>query len=86
MTTVARPPQIRVPTGTLKPGATGAEVKLLQRALARVGNAPGSIDGVYGPSTVAAVKDFQRASKLTADGIAGPATLRALKKASAQAT
>lgn len=35
-------------------------------------------DGLYGYSTVAMVKKFQRAHRLRVDGIAGPATLRAL--------
>jgi hypothetical protein len=80
-TTAARASHTLAPTSTLKPGDTGAQVKRLQRALAQLGYAPGSVDGDYGPSTVAAVKRFQQASKLTADGILGPATLRALKRA-----
>jgi Putative peptidoglycan binding domain len=80
-TTAATPQQRAAPTTTLKPGDTGAQVKLLQRALSHLGYAPGSVDGDYGPSTIAAVKKFQQASKLTADGIVGPATLRALKRA-----
>jgi Putative peptidoglycan binding domain len=81
-TTAAQKPRSLAPTSTLKPGDTGAQVKRLQRALAQLGYSPGSIDGDYGSSTVAAVKRFQEASKLTADGILGPATLRALKRAS----
>jgi Putative peptidoglycan binding domain len=80
-TTAAHAPRNLAPTATLKPGDTGAQVKRLQRALAQLGYAPGSVDGDYGPSTVAAVKRFQEASKLTADGVVGPATLRALKRA-----
>jgi hypothetical protein len=80
-TTAAQSPSTPPPTSTLKPGDTGAQVKLLQRALAKLGEAPGSVDGDYGPSTVAAVKRFQSSKKLTADGIVGPATLRALKRA-----
>jgi hypothetical protein len=80
-TTAAPPPRIVVPASTLKPGDTGAQVKRLQRALAQLGYKPGAVDGDYGPSTVEAVKQFQQASKLTADGIVGPATLRALRRA-----
>jgi cytoskeletal protein RodZ len=80
-TTAPQSPSIPLPTSTLKPGDTGAQVKLLQRALAKLGEAPGSVDGDYGPSTVAAVTRFQSSKKLTADGIVGPATLRALKRA-----
>ena len=69
------------PTVTLKPGDTGAQVRLLQRALARLGYSPGAADGGYGPTTVAAVKRFQTASSLTADGVVGPKTLQALGRA-----
>lgn len=69
------------PTTTLKPGDTGAQVKVLQRALARLGYSPGKIDGDYGSSTQTALKQFQQASRLTADGVLGPQTLRALKRA-----
>ena len=38
----------------------------------------GSIDGIYGAGTQAAVKKFQKQQGLTADGIAGPLTLKRL--------
>ena len=69
------------PTVTLKPGDNGAQVKLLQSALAQLGYSPGTVDGVYGTSTTTAVTAFQRAHKLTTDGILGPATLAALTSA-----
>lgn len=69
------------PTVTLKPGDTGAQVKLLQSALAALGYSLGTVDGVYGTLTTTAVTEFQRAHKLTADGILGPATIAALKSA-----
>lgn len=82
-TTPATPTQpiLAPPAATLKPGDQGAAVKVLQRGLARLGYSPGRIDGQYGPSTVDAVKRFQRAGGLTADGILGPNTLRALSQA-----
>ena len=67
-----------VPTTTLKPGATGAQVRALQRALKSLGYSPGAVDGNYGPSTQQAVKNFQQANGLTVDGILGPKTLDAL--------
>lgn len=36
------------------------------------------VDGINGPKTIAAVKEFQRRSGLTVDGIAGPKTRKAL--------
>jgi hypothetical protein len=69
------------PTKVLKPGDTGPQVRLLQRALAHLGFSPGTIDGQYGPSTTAAVTSFQKAHGLTADGVCGPKTIAALKNA-----
>ena len=49
----------------------GDDVKQLQTLLKAAGFTPGSIDGVFGKYTLAAVKDFQQAKGLTVDGIAG---------------
>ena len=67
-----------VQTAVLKQGATGGEVKELQRRLKQWGYYSGEVDGVYGPKTVAAVKYFQRKNGLTADGVAGKSTFAAL--------
>jgi len=75
----ARP--LAAPTAALKPGDTGAQVKVLQRALHSLGYSTGKIDGDYGPATQAAVERFQRSLRLTPDGIVGQQTLRALKSA-----
>jgi len=76
----AAPParQLSAPAVTLKPGDTGTQVSLLQRALASLGFSTGKVDGQYGPMTEKAVARFQRSAGLSADGILGPATLRAL--------
>ena len=66
------------PTTTLKPGDSGAQVKILQQELAKLGYPVGTIDGNYGPATSKAVAAFQRADRLTPDGIVGPPTLLAL--------
>ena len=63
----------------LWPGARGPAVKELQSSLKELGFDPGNIDGIFGPSTTAAVTAFQRDRKLFADGIAGPQTFNALK-------
>lgn len=61
-----------------KNGSTGAEVKAIQETLKDRGLYSGSIDGIYGADTQAAVKKFQKQQGLTADGIAGPLTLKRL--------
>ncbi|MCD7844415.1 MAG: spore cortex-lytic enzyme [Oscillospiraceae bacterium] len=63
---------------TYKQGSTGSVVTEIQQKLSDWGYYSGSVDGVYGSKTVAAVKYFQRTNGLTADGKCGPATLAAL--------
>ena len=58
--------------------ATRAEVAALQVALRSAGLYSGTVDGIAGPATAAAVRAAQRSAGLLADGIAGPATRRAL--------
>jgi hypothetical protein len=74
-------PTAEAPAQTLKPGDTGAQVTLLQKALAALHFSPGKPDGDYGPSTMNAVERFQIAHNLGEDGIVGPATLAALQRA-----
>lgn len=54
--------------GVLRKGSRGEGVKIMQEALGI------SADGVFGPGTEKALKEWQAANGLTADGIAGPAT------------
>lgn len=58
-----------------KLGSTGDEVKKVQNKLKELGYYKGSVDGIYGSNTQAAVKAFQRNCGITADGVAGPKTL-----------
>ena len=67
-----------VRTAVLKQGASGGEVKELQRRLKNWGYYNGAVDGIYGRGTVEAVKRFQQKNGLTADGIAGIDTFKAL--------
>ena len=71
------------PTLVLKPGASGATVKVWQRQLNRwLRTQPGQpllpIDGAFGARTDTATKALQHAAGITADGIVGPATRQAL--------
>lgn len=52
-----------------------APVRELQRRLRALGDAPGPIDGLYGPRTEGAVQRFQQAHKLAVDGVTGPLTV-----------
>jgi len=54
------------------------DVFAIQTALKTQGFDPGTLDGIWGRRTVAAVKAFQKARGLTADGVVGPHTSRAL--------
>ena len=74
-------PTATAPATTLKPGATGAQVKALQRSLQALGYPAGKIDGQYGPGTKKALAAFQKAHGLTADGVLGPKSLAALAAA-----
>lgn len=67
-----------VQTAVLRQGASGGEVKELQRRLKEWGYYNGALDGIYGKGTVAAVKAFQKKNGLTADGVAGIETYKAL--------
>ncbi|ORE89949.1 PG-binding 1, multi-domain protein [Stappia sp. 22II-S9-Z10] len=70
-------------TRTLRRGDRGDDVAELQSDLNRLGYAAGAADGIFGPDTEDAVRDFQRAADLAIDGIAGPATLSALDRETA---
>lgn len=54
-------------------------MQLLQLALRREGSFEGETSGFFGPATEAALKVFQRRSRLAQDGVAGPQTHRALE-------
>ena len=60
-------PPAPVYPATIRAGATGDDVKLLQSALM-------PHDGIFGPATDAALRHYQHANGLTVDGICGPKT------------
>ncbi|MGS2589869.1 helix-turn-helix domain-containing protein [Streptomyces hebeiensis] len=64
----------------LDTNASGRDVVEAQCLLRRHGFDPGAVDGLYGPSAKAAVRDFQTARKLVADGIVGPDTWGELRR------
>ena len=59
-------------------GDRGQEVIDIQKQLAVLNYNVGTVDGVFGPATEKAVKDFQTAKGLNADGIVNDATYRNL--------
>ena len=59
-------------------GQGSARVAALQTALTAKGIYGGTIDGVNGPATRAAVRHFQRRVGIQVDGVVGPRTRRAL--------
>ena len=67
---------------TLRKGAIGPDVILLQSTLnARPPSALPllDVDGIFGPLTLARVKEYQRTNRLRASGIVGPVTWRKLR-------
>ena len=84
--TTAKATATPAPSNTLRSGSKGSAVKELQQKLIQLGFLKGSADGVYGQKTVAAVKAFQKANKLSADGVAGSKTLSKLQSSGGSST
>jgi peptidoglycan hydrolase-like protein with peptidoglycan-binding domain len=63
----------------LQPGSLGAAVKQLQEALIRAGvSVRGGADGIFGPATAQALRQFQGSQGLPATGVVDEATASAL--------
>lgn len=58
----------------MKDGSRGEAVRHVQELLLEQGFLKGEADGVCGPLTVAAIKEFQKSKGLTEDGICGDGT------------
>lgn len=71
---------VMIELNTLRNGNKGNQVKTLQRLLNALGYDCGTVDGIWGSKTLAAVKAFQKAKGLTVDGICGKNTWTALLK------
>lgn len=69
---------VAVTRATVKYGSRGADVTYLQECLNERSYSVGSVDGIFGNKTLAAVKAFQADYGLTVDGIVGPKTWSAL--------
>ncbi|MBM3673360.1 MAG: hypothetical protein FJW88_00145 [Actinobacteria bacterium] len=63
-----------------RPNLRGDDVAALQHDLNRLGFDAGREDGILGPDTTTALREFQRSQSLEVDGVAGPATLTALQR------
>ncbi len=71
----------------IKTGTDGSDVTDLQHQLIDLGYlASNKATGHYGDDTTKAVKDFQKANKLSSDGVTGPATLELVYSPDAIAT
>ena len=63
----------------------GDDVASLQHRLSALGFDPGRPDGVFGPGTEAALREFQHNAGVANDGVCGPATITALDRLDALA-
>src|SRR5688572_16343152 len=72
------------PDDTSEYGDTGALIQGYQKRLAELGYHPGTVDGIFGSHTRAAVLAFQAENSLRPDGNIGPLTRAALNKPDAK--
>lgn len=64
----------------LRRGMRGNDVRELQTKLQSLGYNVGPIDGIFGPLTERAVRQFQKDNRLKVDGIVGPQTYDMLER------
>jgi peptidoglycan hydrolase-like protein with peptidoglycan-binding domain len=76
--TATNPQTVAVTLPILRLGMQGPAVVQLQERLKRLGFLQGSVDGVFGEATQAAVKAAQQRFNLEPDGVVGSATWSAL--------
>lgn len=73
-TVTSQPESEVVPMRTLRVNCKGIQVKVLQWLLNNAGCNAGTVDGVFGKKTNAAVKAYQQKVGLEADGVVGSKT------------
>jgi L,D-transpeptidase ErfK/SrfK len=62
----------------MSPTMSGPDVRALQESLKELGIYRGVVDGIFGPQTDQAVREFQSQAGITVDGIVGPNTWDAI--------
>jgi 3D (Asp-Asp-Asp) domain-containing protein len=67
--TEKQPVETSVEKPAIMLGARGDEVRIIQKHLVDGGFYAGDVDGIFGPITAKAVKEFQRSVNLTVNGI-----------------
>jgi peptidoglycan hydrolase-like protein with peptidoglycan-binding domain len=77
-TSVAAPAAYTPPTRNLAEGMSGADVKALQQRLSALKYYPGTVDGKFGPDTLAAIWAFQEINGIHVSGVVDASTKRAL--------
>ncbi|MGQ0467124.1 MAG: N-acetylmuramoyl-L-alanine amidase [Sporichthyaceae bacterium] len=60
----------------------GDDVAALQQRLSTLGYNTGRVDGIFGPDTALALREFQQSQGVSPDGTCGPETFRALERLS----
>lgn len=63
---------------SIKSGARGPEVTLLQGILTQLGHPELAVDGIFGGATEAAVRSLQQRAGIAVDGKVGPNTAAAI--------
>lgn len=71
-------PELVTQTAIVNAKSSSADIKLVQKKLKNWGYYKGSVDGIWGSKTKAAVILFQKRNGLVADGIVGNKTLAAM--------
>jgi 3D (Asp-Asp-Asp) domain-containing protein len=72
------------PEHVIKFGDRGDEVKKVQKLLADIGFYAGEMDGIFGPGTLAAVKEFQSSNGIAVDGTVGKSSIAFLERSNSE--